>query len=71
MLRGGQATATEIEVVRISKAEEFDAAFPEIERKRVDAVILQPSLPSRRGAELALKHHMPFPCPDGSPKRAG
>jgi hypothetical protein len=30
-----------------------------MEKDRPDAVIVQPSLPSKRAAELALKHHVP------------
>ena len=30
-----------------------------MEKDRPDAVIVQPSLPTKRAAELALKHHVP------------
>src|SRR5262245_34832556 len=36
-----------------------EGAFAAMEKERPDAVIVQPSLPSKRAAELALKHHVP------------
>ena len=55
----GEATGTTINPVRISSREEFEGAFAAMEKERPDAVIVQPSLPSKRAAELALKHHVP------------
>jgi putative ABC transport system substrate-binding protein len=57
--RAGEATGTTINPVRISNAEEFEGAFAAMEKERPDAIIVQPSLPSKRAAELALKHHVP------------
>jgi putative tryptophan/tyrosine transport system substrate-binding protein len=57
--RGGEATGTTIDPIRISSREEFEAAFAEMEKKRPDAVIVQPSLPGKRATELALKHRVP------------
>src|ERR1700676_4012563 len=54
---GGEATGTTISPVRISSSEE--TAFASMEKDRPDAVIVQPSLPSKRAAELALKHRVP------------
>jgi putative ABC transport system substrate-binding protein len=56
---GGEATGTAIEPIRISNNEEFESAFAAMERDRPDAIIVQPSLPSRRAAELALQHRVP------------
>jgi putative ABC transport system substrate-binding protein len=56
---GGEATGTTINPVRISSDEELDAAFAAMETDRPDAVIVQPSLPSKRAAELALKLRVP------------
>ena len=56
---GGEATGTTINPVTISSSEEFEAAFASMEEDRPDAVIVQPSLPSKRAAELALKHRVP------------
>jgi putative ABC transport system substrate-binding protein len=57
--RGGEATGTTIEPIRISSREEFEAAFAEMENKPPDAVIVQPSLPGKRATELALKYRVP------------
>jgi putative ABC transport system substrate-binding protein len=56
---GGEATGTAIKPIRISNNEEFESAFAAMERNRPDAIIVQPSLPSRRAAELALQHRVP------------
>ena len=56
---GGEATGTTINPVRISSPEEFETAFASMEKDPPDAVIVQPSLPSKRAAELALKYRIP------------
>jgi len=56
---GGEATGTTINPVSISNTEEFESAFAAMERDRPDAIIVQPSLPSKRAAELALQHRVP------------
>ena len=56
---GGAATGTTIRAIRISNDEEFESAFAAMEKDRPDAVIVQPSLPSKRAAELALKQRVP------------
>jgi putative ABC transport system substrate-binding protein len=56
---GGDATGTAIKTVRINTKEEFESAFAGMERDRPDAIIVQPSLPSKRAAELALQHRVP------------
>ncbi|MGY8664212.1 ABC transporter substrate-binding protein [Bradyrhizobium sp. UFLA05-109] len=56
---GGEATGTAIKPVRINNNEEFESAFAAMESDRPDAVIVQPSLPSKRAAELALQHRVP------------
>ena len=53
---GGEAA---IQPIRISNNDEFESAFAAMERDRPDAVIVQPSLPSKRAAELALQHRVP------------
>src|SRR5881275_2073572 len=57
--RGGEATGTAINPIRISNNEEFESAFATMETNRPDAIIVQPSLPSKRAAELALQHRVP------------
>src|SRR5262245_5743703 len=56
---GGEATGTAINPIRINNDEEFESAFAAMERDRPDAIIVQPSLPSKRAAELALQHRVP------------
>jgi putative ABC transport system substrate-binding protein len=55
----GAATGTAIEPIMIHNPEELDAAFPTMEKDRPDAVIVQPSLPAKRAAELALQYRLP------------
>jgi putative ABC transport system substrate-binding protein len=56
---GGEATGIAIHPIKISSSEEFETAFATIERDRPDAVIVQPSLPTKRAAELALQLRVP------------
>ena len=58
----GEATRTAIDPIMIHSGEELDAAFAAIERSRPAAVIIQPSLPTKRVAELALSHRIPAVC---------
>jgi ABC-type uncharacterized transport system substrate-binding protein len=55
----GKVTGTAIDPVMINSATELDAAFSAMERERLDAVIIQPSLPTQLVAELALTHRIP------------
>jgi putative ABC transport system substrate-binding protein len=55
----GQATGVMIDAVMIRGAEELEAAFPAMEQKRPDAIIVQASLPTKRVAELALTYRIP------------
>jgi putative ABC transport system substrate-binding protein len=57
--RAGAATGTTIDPIMIHNAEELEAAFPAMEKERTDAVIVQPSLPTKRVTELALKYRIP------------
>src|SRR5512133_1993120 len=56
---GGEATGTAINPIRISNNAEFESALATMERDRPDAIIVQPSLPSKRAAGLALQHWVP------------
>src|SRR5207245_11573044 len=42
-----------------SNREEFETAFAAMWKDRPEAIIVQPSLPTKRAAELALKHRVP------------
>jgi len=57
--RAGATTGTTIAPIMIHNAEELEAAFPALDNERPDAVFVQPSLPARRSAELALKYRLP------------
>jgi putative ABC transport system substrate-binding protein len=59
----GKATGTAIDAVMINSATELDAAFSAMERERLDAVIIQPSLPTQLVAELALTHRILIKSP--------
>jgi putative ABC transport system substrate-binding protein len=56
---GGQAIGVTIDAVMIRSADELEKAFPAMEQKRTDAIIVQPSLPAKRVAELALRYRIP------------
>jgi putative ABC transport system substrate-binding protein len=56
---GGKAAGVAIKPIILSSNDQLDAAFSEMSDKHVDAVIVQPSLPTTRAAELALQHHLP------------
>jgi putative tryptophan/tyrosine transport system substrate-binding protein len=55
----GAANGTAIDPIMISSTAELDAAFPAMEKERPDAVIVQPSLPIKRVAELAVRYRIP------------
>jgi putative ABC transport system substrate-binding protein len=61
--RGGSALRLETEVLMINASEELDAAFATMKRNGADAVVVQPSLPRRLVAELALKYRVPAIAP--------
>jgi ABC-type uncharacterized transport system substrate-binding protein len=58
----GEATGTAIDPIMIHTVEELEAAFPAMEISRADAVIVQPSLPTKRVAQLALSYRIPAVC---------
>ena len=55
---GGRATGIVIDA-KMLRAEELEAAFANMGKERPDAVIVQPSLPAKRVAELAAKYRIP------------
>src|SRR5262249_19652238 len=56
---GGRTVGVEIRTFMVQDREEFDTVFSQVPREHVDAVIVQPSLPTRRAAELAVKARLP------------
>ena len=63
--RAGRALSLEISPITIRETSEIGAAFPEMVKRRTDAVIVQPSLQRRIAAEMALKHRLPAVSPSG------
>lgn len=55
----GATTGVVIDPVMIHSGAELDAAFSALDKEPPDALIVQPSLPIRRVAELALHHRLP------------
>jgi putative tryptophan/tyrosine transport system substrate-binding protein len=62
MQLAGEATKTVIAPIMIQRPEQLDAAFSAMVRERPDAIVVQPSLPTKRVAELALAHRIPAVC---------
>jgi ABC-type uncharacterized transport system substrate-binding protein len=56
---GGKAAGVAIKPFILSSNNELDATFARISGEHIDAVVVQPSLPIRRTAELALQYHLP------------
>jgi putative ABC transport system substrate-binding protein len=59
----GQAASIEIKVLLVRGADDYPGAFSEIEKARTDALIVQPSLPNERAAEMAIKYRLPSCAP--------
>jgi putative ABC transport system substrate-binding protein len=60
---GGQALRLEIQTIMIRQPDELDAAFIAIKKEAADAVVVQPSLPRVRIAELAVQYLVPSIAP--------
>jgi ABC-type uncharacterized transport system substrate-binding protein len=58
-----RVTGISVRAVPVRDASEFGPAFAEMERERVEAVIVQPSLLHKLSIELALRHHLPALSP--------
>jgi len=55
----GTATGTIIDPIMIYSVEQLEAAFQAMEKDKPNAIIVQPSLPTKRAAELAVKYRIP------------
>jgi putative tryptophan/tyrosine transport system substrate-binding protein len=62
MQLAGETTRTAIAPIMIQRPEELDVAFSAMVRERPDAIVVQPSLPTKRVGELALAHRIPAVC---------
>ena len=60
----GQKAGMEILPAMIRDAGEMENAFPDFVKRRADFVVVQPSLPRKRAAELALRHRLPTIAPN-------
>jgi len=56
---GGRTAGVAIKPIILGGNNELDGAFTTMSAERVDAVIVQPSRPTRRAAELAVNYHLP------------
>lgn len=54
------ALGLQLNPIRVNGREQIEAAFVAIDKERVDAVIMQSSLPEESTAALALKHRLPL-----------
>jgi len=58
--RAAQILGLQIDSIPVKSGEEIEAAFATLDKDRVDAVIMQSSLPEKVTAALALKHRFPL-----------
>jgi putative ABC transport system substrate-binding protein len=69
--QAGEATRIAINPIMIHGDEELEPALQSMEVQRPDAIIVQPSLPTNRVAELALSRRIPTACPISAFVRVG
>ena len=55
----GRALGLSVHPIMVRGEREFDAAFKEMGKLQVNAVVVQPILPRKRAIELALRHRLP------------
>ena len=65
MRHGAETLHLEMQTIAVGQPDELDAAFGTI-KNAADAVVVQPSLPRARVAELALRHRVPSIAPSSS-----
>jgi ABC-type uncharacterized transport system substrate-binding protein len=58
----GKNESVDIRVFTLSGSDELEATYAQASQAHIDAAILQPSLSIKRGADLALKYHLPTAC---------
>ena len=68
--RGAAQLGLDMSVATVNGVDELAGAFEDVVGK-VDAVLIQPSLPVHRAAELALAHHLPSASPTRGFVKAG
>jgi putative ABC transport system substrate-binding protein len=68
----GKAHQVEITPFLVTAGAELHAAFPAMVGKKINAVIVQPILPQKEIADLAIRHHLPTGSPsEVFPKNGG
>jgi putative ABC transport system substrate-binding protein len=67
----GKALNVEIKPVPVRKAEELDRDFAELKTWGAQALIVQPSLPGKQVADLALRYRFPATAPNSAFSEAG
>jgi putative ABC transport system substrate-binding protein len=67
----GRILGIEIRPLMVAGLEQLDAAFSDIAKERLPAVIVQPTLPHKRVIELALKQRLPTIGPNADYATAG
>jgi putative ABC transport system substrate-binding protein len=67
----GQTASIEIKALLVRGADDYPGAFSEIEKARAEALIVQPSLPNERAAEMAIKYRLPSCAPHPNYPDAG
>lgn len=68
---GGQVLGIAIQPVMVRGVGYFESAFVELTKAHADAVLVQPSLPQKPAAELAMKHQLPAISPTNAFAREG
>ncbi len=63
MRRGGEALRLDIQTVMIKKPDELEPAFQAMKEGHADVVLVQPSLPRKQVADLALQYRIPAIAP--------
>jgi putative ABC transport system substrate-binding protein len=63
VLAAGKANGIEIAPIMVTADASLDAAFPAMEKAKVAAAIIQPSLPLSHVAELAARYRLATACP--------
>jgi putative ABC transport system substrate-binding protein len=71
ILRGAPAVRLAVDQVIVTRSDELDNAFASIVRDRVDAVVIQGSLPVKPTVDLALKYRLPSLSTQKSAVQAG
>jgi putative ABC transport system substrate-binding protein len=67
----GRKLGVALQVQSVRGVDQLDAAFEALAKARVNAILVQPSLPQKRAADLAQKHRLPAGAPGQAYADAG